>query len=89
MIAEAFRLGPSHTSCLHCSPGVQAAANREDLSYDLKSTDDIFYMSEHYCCCLKNLSRRFPVWILHDKGPVLQSYFQTEQFLKVTVKLEV
>ena len=69
LIAEAFRLGLSHTSCLPCSPGVQAAATREDLSYDLKSTDDILKISEHFCCCLKKLSRHFPVWILHDKGP--------------------
>lgn len=37
LIAEAFRLGPSHTSRLPCSPEVQAAATREDWSYNLKS----------------------------------------------------
>lgn len=43
---------------------------RKDLSYDLKSADDILKISEHFCCCLKKLSRHFPVWILHTtKGP--------------------
>lgn len=80
--------GRSHMSCLPCSPGVQAAATREDLSYDSR----VRWHPKNIQIVLLlpwNLPQACPCATLTAQGPMLHSYSQSRWFLRVKPRPKV